>query len=156
MAKKTIKLKKYLDIINEYVANAAITPGNLIELMSTGKVRKHSTSGGNATAMFALEDELQGKDIDDDYAAAAPVQCWTPVRGEEVFAWLANGETAVIGSLLASNGDGTLKVYTAPSVGSAEVYTDYQDPIVGLALEAVDMSGSDLVDPTGRIKIRIF
>ena len=70
----TIKSKKYLDIINERVANAAITPGMLIEIMSTNKVRAHATAQGNAAKIFALEDELQGKGIDDNYSALDPVQ----------------------------------------------------------------------------------
>ena len=157
MAKNTVKLKKYLDVINEYVANAAITPGHLIELMSTGKVRVHATAGGDVLPMFALEDELQGKGITDAYAALDPVQCWVAVRGEEVYALLANGEIAVIGSFLVSNGDGTLKVYTADTVSSDEpAYTDYANPIVGQALDAVDMSGSSGVDPSGRIKVRVL
>ena len=157
MAKNTVKLKKYLDVINEYVANAAITPGHLIELMSTGKVRVHATAGGDVLPMFALEDELQGKGITDAYAATDPVQCWVAVRGEEVYALLANAEIAVIGSFLVSNGDGTLKVYTADTVSSDEpAYTDYANPIVGVALDAVDMSGSSGVDPSGRIKIRVL
>ena len=37
----TIKLKKYQDIINEYEAEAAITPGMLIELTSSNTVQAH-------------------------------------------------------------------------------------------------------------------
>lgn len=170
MAYNTIKLKKYLDIVNEYVANAAIIPGMLIELMSTNKVRAHATSGGNALPMFALEDELQGNGIDDAYAAADQVQCWVAVRGEEVYAILADGETAAIGSLLESNGAGYLKVHTAEtwtSKDAQEANTVYSNPIVGVALEYKDLSGSSgegsagesSVSPLGynkRIRIRVL
>ena len=152
MAKQTIKLKKYLDVINEYNAVAAITPGHLIELTSAGKVQKNSAAGLACAKMFALEDELQGNTIDTDYAIAAPVQCWNAVAGEEVFAWVANGEDIAIGDFLVSNGNGELKEMTAD--GSSAVVTE-ETPIA-LALEAVDMSGSSGVDPTGRIKIRIL
>jgi len=147
----TVKLKKYQDINMEFVANAAITPGHLVELMSTNKVRSHATASGNALPkMFALEDELQGKEIDDDYAADDPVQVWVCQPGEVVNALLKDGETAVIGSPLESAGDGTLQVATADSTG---VY--YHNQIVGIALEANDLSGSSGADLTYRIAVMI-
>lgn len=144
MGYNTVKVMKYLDIIKEYDANAAITPGMLIELMSTGKVRAHATAEGNVQPMFALEDELQGQDINDAYAANDKVQCWIPVRGEEVYAILADGQTAVIGSELSSNGDGTLRVHVAEveswEVSEAGSVTVYPNSIVAMALEAKDLS----------------
>ena len=168
----TIKIKKYVDIIEEYEANAAIMPGMLIELMSTGKVRAHATAQGNALPMFALEDELQGKSIDDAYAAADRVQCWVPVRGEQVYAILADGESVSIGDSLESNGDGYLRKHVADTgawEGSeAGSLTVYPNPIVGIALEAVDLSASSgasgessgtvggVLGYNDRIKIRIL
>lgn len=147
----TVKLKKYEDINVEHVANAAITPGHLIEIMSTGKVRKHATAGGNAAPkMFALEDELQGKGIDDAYAADDPVQCWITQPGERVNAILKDGETVVIGDLLESAGDGTLRKYTQDSTG---IY--YHNVIVGKANVALDLSGSSGEEPTNRLSVTI-
>ena len=34
----TVLLRKFVQVRDEAIANAAITPGHLIELMSTGKV----------------------------------------------------------------------------------------------------------------------
>ncbi len=150
MAFNTVKIKKYADIIEEYGAAAAITPGMLIELASVDTVQVHSTQDGDALAMFALEDELQGNGITDDYAATDRVQCWIPGRGDQVYALLANGETAVVGSWLTSNGDGYLKVQ---DVQSAQVERTLQ--IVAQALETVDMSDSSGADPSGRIVVRI-
>jgi hypothetical protein len=129
----TIKVKKYLDIISEYTANAAITPGNMVELMSTGKIRKHSTSGGKAGHCFALEDELQGKSIDTAYAAGDVVQCWWAVPGEEVYALVEDGGNYAVGDFLESNGAGVL---TKSQDDSAK------DPgapshIVGIAMDAL-------------------
>ncbi len=151
MARYTVKLKKYADIINEYDAVAGITPGHLLELTSANKVQAHSTEGGNAVAYFALEDELQGKGIDDAYIAADKVQVWVAGRGDEVYALLANGENVSPGDLLESAGDGTLKKHVAGSAGVVE----YPLAIIAQALEAVDMSGSSGVDPSGRICVRI-
>jgi len=143
----TIILKNYLNIFEEFTAEAAITPGNLIELIADGKVQKHAGADGFAMPMFANVDALQGKGKDDAYAAGDKVQVWIPQRGDQVNAILANGETAVIGSKLVSAGDGTLKVYDVVS-GTEEI-------IVAIALKAVDMSGSSAVDPDGRVPVVI-
>jgi len=152
MAKNTIKLKKYLDVVNEFTATAvAITPGMLLELTSAELVQAHSSEGGPVLPMFALEDELQGKGITDDYAVSAKIQVWTAVRGEEVYALLADGEDVAVGDFLISDGTGKLKAATADS--SAVVVEEFP---IAIALEAVDMSGSSGADPSGRIKVVIL
>jgi hypothetical protein len=164
MAYNTIKLKKYLDIIVEKVAEAAITPGMLIQEGPDG-VSPHATAEGNALPMFALEDELQGNGIDDAYAADDQVQCWIPQRGEEVYAILADGYDVAIGDWLASNGDGYLRLHVTEveswEVSEAGKVTVYPLQIVAQALEAVDTSGSSGEESSGtlgyakRIRVRI-
>lgn len=134
-------------------AAAAITPGFLCELTSSNTIQKHATAGGSACAMFALEDENRGKEIGDAYTAANVCLFAVFGPGDEVYALLANGETAVIGSKLESNGDGYLRVVDVDaSFGAIAVQS-----IVGLALEALDMSGSSGEDPSSqRIKILII
>jgi hypothetical protein len=156
MAKKTIKLKKYIDIIVEGKAHEAITPGMLISLRSTGKFQKHPTAGGSVLPMFALEDELQGKGITDAYAEDAPVQAWIPNRGEEVLALLKDGQNVVIGDLLESAGTGELQKHVADTADSDDAITVINNQIVGIALEAVDLSDSSGADPSARIAIRII
>jgi hypothetical protein len=150
MAKNTIKLKKYLDVIDEYIAAGAITPGHLLQIDSAGKVVVHATAGGNQTPLIALEDELWGKTIDDAFASGDPVQVWTAQRGEVAYMLLKNGENVAIGDYLESAGDGTLQKHVADSTG--DILTNV---LVGMATEAVDMSGSSGEDPSGRIKVRI-
>ena len=168
-SKATVKLKRYLNIVNEYDAAAAILPGELIELNSSGTVQVHSTAGGNVLHMFALEDELQGNGIDDAYATGDKVQCWVPVRGEEVYAILADGNDVAIGDFLESNGAGELQLHTPDTADSDDAITVYTNQIVGISLEDIDTSGSSgaessgggydsSIDPLGynrRIKIRI-
>ena len=139
-AKNTIKLKKYLNVIEEYVAAAAILPGELIELNAAGTVQPHSTAGGNQIQMFALEDELQGKGIDDAYAIGDKVQCWIPTRGDQVYAILADGNDVAIGDFLESNGAGELQLHTPDPGSGGEV--EYANPIVAISLEDIDTSGS--------------
>jgi len=159
MAYKTIKIKKYLDVVEEYVSTAvAISPGHLVELTSAGLVQKHSTSGGNVLPMFALEDELQSNGIDTPYAVSVPIQVWIPTRGDIVYAKLADGQTAVKGSFLESAGTGALNVYTADSIDSSDpgALTVYPNQIVGQALEALDLSSSTGADTTYFIAVRII
>ena len=161
MAKKTIKIKDYLHINEEYNAAGAITPGHLLELASATTVKVHASAGESVLPMIALEDELQGKTISDAYASAAPVQVWIPQRGDIANMLLKNGENVSVGDFLESAGDGTLQKYTAQteSLGadsSGNINTFYPANIVGVAIEAVDISDSSGADPTGRLPVRII
>lgn len=152
MAKQTIKLKKYLDVIIEQFAAAGITPGHILELTSTDKYcRKHS-GGGEAVApvLVALEDELQGGSIDDAYTQDQPVQVWVGVSGEVFLGILATDQDVNRGDHLESNGDGTLRKYT-PADSEA---TGHQSSIVGVALESVDTTGS-LEGRVSRIRVMV-
>ena len=150
MAYNTIKIKRYTNVVNEWKANTALTPGSVVELLSTGKVRKHATAGGNVIPLIVLEDELQGKGINDAYVADDVVQVWAPNRGDEAYLLLADEENVAIGDFLESDGFGLVKKHTAENWGSAdaqEANTVYSKPIIGIALEAKNLSvlpeGSD-------------
>jgi len=161
MSYNTIKIKKYSDNIDEYVADATILPGMLLELDTDNEVKAHATSGGNVgPKMFALEDELQGNGIDDAYAAGDRVQVWFPAPGDVVLAILANGQDVAEGTLLESNGAGYLIAHTADEASlTANVQTNV---IVGMSLEemdaSADSSGQDVGGGLGtnkRIRVRI-
>lgn len=141
MAYNSVKIKNYLNHFEEYEANAAISPGMLVEIMSTGKVRAHATEGGNAIPMFALENYPEGKGITEAYAAAEKVQCWIPVRGDEVYALLEDEQNVAIGDLLESNGAGYLQKITNVEISSQAADVVYPLQIVAQALEALDLSG---------------
>ncbi len=145
-------------IYKEAKATAAtIKPGHLIEKVSAGTVQKHATAGGNSQKMFAYENEGIGGTIDTEYAASTLVKYIIPVRGAEVNAILANGENVAIGDFLESAGGGELRkhdpILNANSSGDTAVI--YPEAIVGIAMQAVDMSGSSAVDPSGRIAVEI-
>lgn len=142
MAKNTIKVKKYADVVEEIKATAvAITPGALLERTSAGLVQACTATTGAVLPMFALEDELQGKGIDDNYAVSAQIQCWIPGRGDMVYALLEDGEDVEIGEFMESAGNGKLQVLTTGQP-------------IAVAVEAVDDSGSSGTD-TGRIIVQI-
>lgn len=159
MAAKTIVLKGR-GIRNEAIANAAITPGHLVELMSTGKIRVHATAGGNAEKAFAVENDLVGDVISEAYDAADRVQYEVFGPGCEVNALIKDGQNIAIGDPLESAGDGTLQkhvpdteaIFADSSADPSKIYTQC---IIGYAMEAVNMSGSSAADPTGRCRARI-
>lgn len=139
MAKKTIKVRCFVPVVEEAIAEEVISPGALIERIAGGNVQNHSTSTGVGESMFATEDEFAGKTIDDDYAAGAYTQCLIARPGDVVYAWLAAGQTAVIGSKLASDGAGGLTVSATNPVA--------------VAIEAVDLDG---VSENARILVNIL
>lgn len=165
----SIILKDFTGIQKEIVASATITPGMLVERhSSTGeKVRKHASAGQNVTpVMFALEDELQGNTIEDNYAANDLVKVGIFRAGDEVYAILADGENVSIGDKLESNGLGMLRKHVADyyedSSTDKGTLTVYGKAIVATALEAKNLSDSSgAEDSSGtlgynkRIKVEI-
>lgn len=163
---KTILLKYRDDsmpFIKERIAVAAFTPGHLLEVTSANKIQKHSTAGGNARPLFAVEqaqiDNLTALDIDTACAAGDLVPYLYAQSGDEIYAFVeANGVAIVIGDALESAGDGTLQKHTPPSQavdeGGAATYTiaPKTKAIVAYAIEAVDNSA---VASASRIKIEV-
>ena len=147
--RNTIKLKKYVDIIEELPrAGTDIKPGMLVELNSDGKVEPHDDEDENVLPMFALEDELQGGTIDDDYDTEdEPVQVWVPQRGEIVWALIDEGADPNVGDFVSSNGAGRVKIFT----NFADDTTVYPTAIVGQVIESKDTDGEE-----HRVKIRII
>lgn len=154
MAQKTIILiGQEFEIRSELKANAAITPGHLVEFASDGDVQVHSTANGTAMRAFALENDLEGEEIDTAYAAADRVQVAHLPPGSVIYALITNGQSITKGDFLVSGGDGTLR--KAPVIDSGSDIVQ-GGSIVGQALDTVDMSGSDAVDPSGRCAIRLM
>ncbi len=146
MAKLVIKVKSYLNIDEEKTANAALSPGHLIERMSTDKVRKHSTAGGVVFPMFAVEDAFQGRAIGDAYNTTTYdlVQCWIPTRGDQVYATIkSTSETIVIGDFVESAGDGTLRKW---DIASSSGVVEGSQIIVGRALEAIAAGAKGVIE----------
>lgn len=139
--KNSIIIKNYGNNFDEKVAAGTIYPGMLVELDSNGEVQAHSTEGGNAVPMFAIEDALQGNDKDDAYSADDQVRVWYPQRGDQVLACLADGENISIGDYLQSKGDGTLEAFDA-SLGVVSGGEYAPAGVVARAIEARNISTS--------------
>lgn len=129
MAFKTITVKGNAHVIRKegIVITAAITPGMLVAVAATGIVR-HATAAGNAARSFAVENEVVGDGIDDDFAVADTVLFGVFPPGAEVYAF-ASGSIS-LGDFVESNGAGGVRVAAARAAT-----TEAQSAsIVGVAL----------------------
>lgn len=138
MATNTIQVIKYVSKRQEALAGGTITPGMLIERTSSDTFQAHSNAGQPAARLFAVEDELQGNAISDDYSSGDLVQAEVCDPGDVVYALLAAGENVAIGAFLESDGAGAFQAYAAGSAGEVE----YPASILAIAREAVDNSAS--------------
>lgn len=113
---------------DEAEADAAITPGYLVEETGTG-VAPHGTAAGDVTVtLFAREHQETGMDIDDDIPAGSNAKYIRPSPGMRVRARIAAAETITAGDDLVSNGDGTLRAAAGDGTESAgHVATAYED-----------------------------
>lgn len=111
---KTILVRGEPDA-REAIAAGAITPGHLIALNTAGKVVVHPTAGGVLPSKyFAREEEYTNANIDTAYATNDSVPYWHAKPGDQLFALVpASAAAIVIGDLLESNGDGTLRKVAA-------------------------------------------
>lgn len=143
-----VVLKSPFGRYDEGRAAGAITPGHLVKLNGDLQLIKQDAAGEQVERAFAIEDALQGKTIDDAYASGDLVRYWLANPGDEVYAWLSDGENVSAGDQLMSNGDGTLAALS--NAGTA-----YTNAPVAVALEDVDLAtGTAAAD--GRIKVRVI
>lgn len=125
MTGNTITLKGN-PIQKERFASAALSPGHLLEVLSTGKVQKNTNASVLVSRNFALENEVLGEDLTDAYAAEDTVLYGAFPAGAEVNARVAVGATAiVIGDRLEAAADGTVrKLSTADNLTLTGAVTD--------------------------------
>lgn len=127
MAIETILVKKYLDVRIERAAAAAITPGHVVELTSSNTVQKCATAAGKWAKMVAVEDALQGKGINDNYAAADKVQVAVCHAGDVINFLLEDEENVVVGDYIEVATGGRVRKFTSGTP-------------IGIATEAVNLS----------------
>jgi len=133
MAYKTISVIADGAISKEANASGSITPGMLIEKLSSGAIRAHGSAGCDAQRAFAVENDLAGEEISHAYTDGEKVMYKVYQRGNEVYARLTTSQTINIGDTLESNGDGNLRKHASDSAGVVE----YPEGLVGIAMESV-------------------
>ena len=100
----------------EVEANAALSPGHLVETLSTGKVQKHSTEGGLAERHFATEDALQGRTKDDAYAADDKVMSVYALPGDVISRMSVENDQIDVGLSVGQRVDSTWSPFAASFV----------------------------------------
>lgn len=130
-------------------AAGTILPGHLLTLGSGDTVVVHAGVAGAQQRLFALDQPFMGDDLDHAYLTGEAVQIHMARPGDVVNAILADGQNAAIGDHLWSGAGGELVVATI-------LATSLLTAVVGVVLEAVDMSGSAGVDPSNRIRVLIY
>ena len=102
----------------ERLAGGAITPGALVMLNSSNALVVHATAAGYTPPIVAIEQELFGRDLDTAYANAEHCIGEYLLPGMEAYMLFGIATHAiVIGDLLESAGDGTLREF-APLTGT--------------------------------------
>ena len=97
--------------VQEAIAGGTITPGMLITIDSDLTVIANADAAAVVPQiLFAVEDELQGNEITDNYSAADIVKYVAPQRGDEVGA-IASAAIAV-GAIVESTGNGKVRTRT--------------------------------------------
>lgn len=112
----------------EGVASSAITPGEIVERGGSDDYQAHSTAAGDAQRAFAVENDLVGEDISDDYDAGDTVQVAIVERGGEVQA-RAGATDISEGNLVESDGSGRVVPLGTTTAAGTEI-------VIGEALEA--------------------
>jgi len=116
-----------------------IEPGMLVELNSDGTLDPHSTEGGRAERMVALEDGLQGNGVDTDYEDGDIVSVAIAAQHSEFNMIITGGESISIGEELISAGDGKLMARDNSSSGVTVQET------IARALEAFSATADALI-----------
>lgn len=125
----------------EMLANTTgILPGMLLQQTSAAAdtCAVHSVQGEISERMFAMEDALQGKTVDDAYASGAPVQIAVVAPGSVVNAIIEGGQTIAKGEKLISSGNG--KLISVDSAASAAEKSN----VIAVAVDACDQTEDTL------------
>jgi hypothetical protein len=100
-------------IQREAVAAAIIRPGHLITLNNALAAIPHNEAGQEVPSAWAVEYDLTGRGIADNYAIGDQVVYHVLPEGARVNALIAANVATTLGAKLSSNGDGTLKLAAA-------------------------------------------
>jgi len=120
---------------NTRAASEAISPGHLVLLFNSAGVqryKKHDGTSLDAVRAVATEQSMLNKAYTDAYAANDLVEVSIGAPGCKFWMHIASGQTIVAGNKLESNGDGTLKIFSAgiPLFSALENKTAVADTMI--------------------------
>jgi hypothetical protein len=120
----------------ERSANEDIIPGQLVELWTNNKFRKHEAEADTAAPLFAVADIYSGRTINDTYAAEDKCYVRHCRSGDLVLAWMGASQTCSIGDYLIPYLNGYLMRKNATLITPLG-----PNSIVAIALEAIGDTG---------------
>ncbi len=126
-APETILIKGDAWVTHEADAAVILTPGEFVVFDSSGEFAL--PTAGDLSKLIVIEDDIQGNEITDDYAASDRARAVFMQPGGVVYAILTDGQNVTIGTELEVDANGTLI-----TIGSNQP--------IAVALEAVDASDS--------------
>jgi hypothetical protein len=121
MANNTIVLKG-IGHHDEGVADATIYPGEAVRMAADSHYDPETLAPVLAAGRglkLAKEDALQGKTVDDAYAAGDILSFYSPVNGDHVAVLVKTGENIAVGDYLVVEGSGSGKFVEAASSSTA-------------------------------------
>jgi hypothetical protein len=143
--------------VYEATADEALTTGELVRWDADDELEPHGTAGGNAQTMFVVENPYAEPSsstaaIDTDYAANYTARYVIAQRGDQIYAFLADGQNVAKGAALVSDGAGALAAGGSQAVdeGGSATFTIYNGSVVAFADEDKAASGA-----RARIKVRV-
>ena len=124
---ETIMIKGDSWVTHEAVASVVLTPGEFVTFSATRQFAL--PAAGDTLKMIMIENDIEGQEITDDYAALDQARAVIPQPGSIVRAILVDGDSVVIGQELELDADGQLSAVAS-------------NTSIAMALEAVDASDS--------------
>ena len=122
-------------------AVAAIAPGTFLKRTAAGlDVNNIAAIIFGEQFIIADKDQMRSKSVDDAWTINENMVAIAPRSGEFVNALVATAQTLIVGSPLARNGAGLLKLAVTPATVGAT-----SEEIVGFSEEALTTSGTVLV-----------
>ena len=126
-------------------STSTIYPGHLVEMtnaaLDTWKL--FATAGAKGEKAVAIEDDLQGNPVSTAYTQNNRIQVNIYKSGEECIVRVANGENIAKGDKLVRAANGEVAEAAVDSSG-----TIVEQEVIGIALEAKDLSDSSGADPS--------
>ena len=99
--------------VQEALMNAALAPGSIVTLNSSGAFIAHNAAGERGAHFVLSEDYLGQNDTDTNVASGDRAVAYIPQPGEYFAALVADGNNiTAVGTQLASNGSGALAIAT--------------------------------------------
>lgn len=96
-------------IVNDIVAEEAITPGMLVELHSSTGAKYRKASAALKTSSVALNASMLNRGVDDVWALGELMEVGVLQKGSTWWGLIASGQNLAVGAQLESAGGGTLR-----------------------------------------------